>query len=162
MARLYPRFIYSDPQDTKSKGPFIIHTLFPQLIAKVTYADDGYHYVDVLDIFTPADKEKIDQVVYSMHDWYTGVRMKQANLRDDFYERSSDIAQRLSRLDSFFTGMVSISMVFRPVMGARLDVGSDNWKVSVDIADNDTYDSVVMKLKQEYQNKYLTKPDWSI
>lgn len=35
MARLYPRFLFSDPQNTKSKGPFVVHTLDPKFIVKV-------------------------------------------------------------------------------------------------------------------------------
>lgn len=35
MAREYPRFLFSDPRNTKSKGPFIIHTLFPRAIFKI-------------------------------------------------------------------------------------------------------------------------------
>jgi hypothetical protein len=89
MGRQYPRFLFSNPKDTKSAGPFIVHTIEPRLIAKVTFATDGYHYVDALDVFTPTSKEKIDQVIYAMHDWYTAVRMKQAKLSNDFYIRSS-------------------------------------------------------------------------
>lgn len=29
MAREYPRFLFCNPTNTKSKGPFIIHTIFP-------------------------------------------------------------------------------------------------------------------------------------
>lgn len=35
MARKLPRFLFSDPKNTKSKGPFIIHTLEPRLIFRV-------------------------------------------------------------------------------------------------------------------------------
>lgn len=35
MARNYPRFIYSNPTNTKSEGPFIVHLLEPRLIFKV-------------------------------------------------------------------------------------------------------------------------------
>ena len=34
MAREYPRFLYSNPKDTKAKGPFIVHTLFPKALFK--------------------------------------------------------------------------------------------------------------------------------
>ena len=33
--RAYPRFLYSSPQNTKSKGPFIIHTLNPRITVRV-------------------------------------------------------------------------------------------------------------------------------
>ena len=35
MARQFPRFLFSNPKNTKSEGPFIIHTLYPQCIFKV-------------------------------------------------------------------------------------------------------------------------------
>jgi hypothetical protein len=35
MAREYPRFLFSDPQNTKSLGPFIVHNLHPRAIFKV-------------------------------------------------------------------------------------------------------------------------------
>jgi len=34
MARKYPKFLWSDPPNTKSEGPFIIHTQIPRFIAK--------------------------------------------------------------------------------------------------------------------------------
>lgn len=36
MKRISPRFLFSDPQNTKSKGPFVIHTLDPVFIVKVS------------------------------------------------------------------------------------------------------------------------------
>ena len=39
MSRHYPRFLFSNPQNTKSKGPFIVHTLFPFEIYKVNLND---------------------------------------------------------------------------------------------------------------------------
>jgi hypothetical protein len=35
MAKEYPRFIFSNPKNTKSKGPFVIHTLDPFIICSV-------------------------------------------------------------------------------------------------------------------------------
>lgn len=35
MARQYPRFLYSNSQDTKSKGHFITHNLDPVIICRV-------------------------------------------------------------------------------------------------------------------------------
>ncbi len=35
MARKYPRFLFSDPQNTKSQGPFIVHTIDPIFIVRV-------------------------------------------------------------------------------------------------------------------------------
>ncbi|HYC29548.1 MAG TPA: hypothetical protein VEB42_12035 [Chitinophagaceae bacterium] len=41
MARQYPRFLFSDPQNTKSKGPFIVYTLHPRIIFKLFFPKDG-------------------------------------------------------------------------------------------------------------------------
>jgi hypothetical protein len=162
MSREYPRFIFSHPFDTKSKERFIVHTLYPQMIARVTYASDGGHYVDPLAAFVPADQNTINEIAYRMHDWYTHVRMQEAKLSFDFYDRTSDIARKLSTHSFFFNGTVSISMVFIPRMGARLDVSKDDWNVSVNFENNDTYNSVVNKLTHEYQKKYGSFPDWSL
>lgn len=35
MSRNYPRFLFSNPQNTKSKGPFVISTIEPIIICKV-------------------------------------------------------------------------------------------------------------------------------
>lgn len=162
MAREYPRFIFSHPFDTKSQERFIVHTLHPQMIAKVTYAPDGGHYVDPVKAFVPAEEQKIKEVAYQMHSWYTHIKMQEAKLSFDFYDRTSDIARKLASHDSFFSGMVSISMVFIPVMGARLDVANDDWKISIDFTDDDTYDSTVKKMKAAYKDKYAVEPLWPI
>jgi hypothetical protein len=39
MARGFPRFLFSNPINTKSKGPFVIHALSPEVIIKV-YTDE--------------------------------------------------------------------------------------------------------------------------
>ncbi len=40
MSRQYPRFIFSNPQNTKSKGPFVVHLLEPRLLFKVFKNED--------------------------------------------------------------------------------------------------------------------------
>ncbi len=35
MARNYPKYLFSNPQNTKSKGPFVIHLLKPRMICKI-------------------------------------------------------------------------------------------------------------------------------
>lgn len=162
MSRKYPRFLFSNPKDTKSPGPFIVHTLEPQLIAVVTFAEDGWHFVDALEVFKPATKEEINQVLLAMHNWYTSIQMKYANLRDDFYIRTSDITRKLSEVDAFFHGRVGVSMIYRPKMGARLDVAKDHWSLSLNFSDDDTYESTVEKLKMQFREKYQLEPDWDL
>jgi hypothetical protein len=60
MAREYPRFLFSNPQNTKSKGPFVIHCLQPRLIFKV-------HPADLSDY----DHERIREKHWIMR-WSTG------------------------------------------------------------------------------------------
>ena len=55
MVRPYPPFMYSDPRNTKSAGPFIVHTLSPQMIAKVNFTEDGFRQLEPLSVFSPAD-----------------------------------------------------------------------------------------------------------
>lgn len=35
MAREFPRFLFSNPKNTKSKGPFVVHTLHPKFIVRI-------------------------------------------------------------------------------------------------------------------------------
>lgn len=37
MARYFPRFLYSNPQNSKSTGPFIVHLLEPRIVFKVVF-----------------------------------------------------------------------------------------------------------------------------
>lgn len=41
MSRTYPRFLFSNPQDTKSKGPFLISTIPPLIICKVALRESA-------------------------------------------------------------------------------------------------------------------------
>ena len=160
MARLYPRFIYSDPQDTKSSGPFVVHTLFPQLIAKVTFNQEGFHQVSTLSVFTTADDHQVNEVICSMHSWLTAKRMEESKLSPDFYERTSDISRLVSGYDFF--DVVSSSVTFKPIMGAKLEVSKNDWTVEIAFANEDTYHSTVWKLQQEYRRKYGQQPDWPL
>ena len=56
MKRNYPRFIYSNPKNTKSIGPFIVHLLEPRLVFKVVSKNELLCLDDTL--FTN-DMEKI-------------------------------------------------------------------------------------------------------
>ena len=43
MARGYPQFIYSNPKNTKSKGPFLVRTLFPKALFLITKRKSPSH-----------------------------------------------------------------------------------------------------------------------
>ena len=49
MARSYPRFLFSNPINTKSKGPFIIHTIYPKCILKADISDSKTFEITILD-----------------------------------------------------------------------------------------------------------------
>lgn len=49
MARHYPRFLYSNPRNTKSKGPFLIHLLGERYLFRVLTNFDDYDSDDVTD-----------------------------------------------------------------------------------------------------------------
>jgi hypothetical protein len=156
----YPRFIFADPQDTKSKGPFIINTFHPQLIAKVSFAEDGGHYVDPLEVFAYADNETISSVVGQMHTWYTYQRMKTANLSNDFYDRANVIFRKFCDLN-FFSNC-SLGMVFKPQMGADLGVEIGPNKISVCLSDDDDFTTAYKKLSREYKELFPGGPLWPI
>ena len=162
MARKYPRFIFSHPFDTKSKERFIVHTLKPQMIAKVIYREDGGQQIEPLESFVETTDEERSQITNRMYDWYTSIRMQEAKLSFDFYDRTSDIARKLASYDEFFNGVVTISMIFIPVMGAKLELRKNNWSLEMNFENHDTFDSVVEKLKDLYYEKYYADPDWHI
>lgn len=158
MGRSYPRFIYSDPRNTKSAGPFIVHTLPPQMIVKVSFTEEGFHQLKPLSVFTPADDATVNEVIYRMHDWLTGQRMEEANLSADFYIRTSDISRAIAH-PQFFDN-VSCSVTYKPVMGSKLEVGKDDWNLEILFADDDTYSSTVRKLQEAYRRKFGLAPNW--
>jgi hypothetical protein len=81
MARDYPRFLYSNPQNTKSKGPFIVHTLFPRAIIKIYNSNESmvitpnghygkYYYIILLDI-DECDEETPRQILSEAYSWFS-------------------------------------------------------------------------------------------
>jgi hypothetical protein len=158
MSRNYPRFLLSDPLHTKSKGPFIIHTLQPQLIAKVTIGEDGYHWIDALEVFSPVPKTEVDNVVCAMHDWYTGQRMKNAKLKEDYFDRMHFIFTKLRSYEFF--DRLTHAMIYLPEIGSKIEASKSDWSLSVRLYDNDNFDSVVKKLKEQFEQQFLTKPEW--
>lgn len=63
MARKYPKFLWSDPNNTKSQGPFIIHTQHPRFLVKV-YLTDQRFLVNDNNIYCEVWEDDIDE-----HDW---------------------------------------------------------------------------------------------
>lgn len=69
MARQYPRFLFSNPQNTKSTGPFIVHLLPPKMICRV---DSHFHPYKIitLDVFDPCDEKDLAEVEQAMLKWF--------------------------------------------------------------------------------------------
>ena len=78
MARQFPRFLFSDPQNVKNKGPFIIHTLEPRFIVRVSAAPlyneklktvtNGVYNFTFLDEIEYS--EKVRKITDDMFDWF--------------------------------------------------------------------------------------------
>lgn len=59
MSRAYPRFLFSNPQNTKSQGPFIVHTLEPRLVFKLEKVFDNNPSLIFLDkIMEPTNEHQ--------------------------------------------------------------------------------------------------------
>jgi hypothetical protein len=85
MPRKYPKFLYSNPTNTKSKGPFIVHTLSPQFICRViNTAPHPYSALEknakvitefdleLLDVFTEnATEQEIASLTNEMKTWFS-------------------------------------------------------------------------------------------
>ena len=67
MARKYPRFLYSNPGNTKSEGPFIVHLLEPRFVAVYgTKEDNGSWNVYPLEKNTEIEIPVLDAMIK----WY--------------------------------------------------------------------------------------------
>lgn len=70
MGRAYPRFLYSEAANAKSQGPFIIHTLPPRFIAKVSFDKQRRISVMVQDMWDEADLKKRWDLEREASDWF--------------------------------------------------------------------------------------------
>lgn len=72
MARNYPRFLFSNPKNTKSEGPFCVHLLSPKVICKVSYdvnQDIGSLTLEPLEFFDSCSDHTADKVLLDMKEW---------------------------------------------------------------------------------------------
>lgn len=71
MARQTPRFLFSNPQNTKGKGPFIVHCIFPRFIAKIIHSRTAAKPIDykIVDQIDEVDPENLQKVIKQMDDW---------------------------------------------------------------------------------------------
>jgi hypothetical protein len=71
MSRGYPRFLFSNPQNTKEPGPFVVHLLFPKCICKVYDFDKVRKTFSIKEIsfFDECGAEKKEDVLNQMRNW---------------------------------------------------------------------------------------------
>ena len=71
MARDYPRYLFSNPKNTKSEGPFIIHTLSPRFIARVITNGGSSRKFDVvlLKCWEECSFEELRKQEDQMREW---------------------------------------------------------------------------------------------
>lgn len=52
MARKYPKFLWSNPTNAKSDGPFIVHTQEPRFLAKAHFDEQrNFHSISILEMW---------------------------------------------------------------------------------------------------------------
>lgn len=52
MARKYPKFLWSNPTNVKSEGPFIVHTQEPRFLAKPHFDEQrNFHSISILEMW---------------------------------------------------------------------------------------------------------------
>ena len=80
MGRKYPRFLYSEPTDSKSEGPFVVHTLPPRFVCKLEFDHRRYltsvHYVGNWE---DVDYSVRDEVFQELRKWYNFSGRKQSS-----------------------------------------------------------------------------------
>jgi hypothetical protein len=85
MARKYPKFLWSDPTNIKSEGPFIIHTQRPRFIAKPHLDErrDLYH-TSILEVWDESTLEvDVKKIEREIPRWFNESGRFQSNNPDD-------------------------------------------------------------------------------
>lgn len=85
MARKYPKFLWSNPSNTKSSGPFIIHTLYPRFIAK-PIMDDQRNLLDCMTVEIwekDYDYASLNAAKDEIPQWFKHSGRLQSNYKED-------------------------------------------------------------------------------
>lgn len=79
MARNYPRFLFSNPKNTKTPGPFIVHLLEPRLVFKVITSQPTGDFVggkvdipprrNLICLDTVYDTNQADKIIEQGEKW---------------------------------------------------------------------------------------------
>jgi hypothetical protein len=105
MARKYPRFLLSNPSNTKSSGPFVVHTLNPQFIVAPKF-DDKRNLIDTILIDVWSKDSGLVEVYEIMKDipsWFKHSGRLQSNNEDDLLINEINKLEFLSDRKSHFT-----------------------------------------------------------
>lgn len=131
MAKKFPRFLFSDPTNTKQRGPFIIHTLEPRFICRPEF-DTKRNLIDcrILEIF---DKEysfvEIDLILKEVPDWYKYSGIHQSNNADDRLLREILKCEFLKDFETHYTvdeARTIVKLLF-PTKAKRIYEGSSSY-----------------------------------
>ena len=88
MGKQFPRFLISNATNTKTKGPFIIHTLPPKFICKPLF-DGKRNLIDLtaIEMFNEEDNSlkhvKAYDVLEEMREWYKYSGVHQSDNAED-------------------------------------------------------------------------------
>jgi hypothetical protein len=85
MARKYPRFLLANPSNTKSSGPFIIHTLEPRFISTPKFDEQrNLIHSSLLEAWTTDyDIMEVHKIMHELPQWYKHSGIYQSNHEDD-------------------------------------------------------------------------------
>lgn len=85
MARKYPRFLLSNPANTKSTGPFVIHTLEPRFIAKPAFDEKRNLYDSSLVDVWSTDHHIMDvyKIMGEIPEWFRHSGIHQSSNPED-------------------------------------------------------------------------------
>lgn len=105
MARSYPRFVFSNQQNTKNKGPFVIHSLFPRLVCKLHHRNGPIEYpLNANEVFLPFRNNRFGIEPLEVWDVAT----------------NDQVWTALLQLDKWLTGIISLSPNSLPVVNSIL------------------------------------------
>lgn len=69
MSRQFPRFLFSNPKNTKSEGPFIVHLLEPKMICRLNFTPSNEPQLQMIKCWDSEDITKQAFVLNAMLNW---------------------------------------------------------------------------------------------
>ena len=105
MSRGFPRFLFSNPTNVKTEGPFIIHTLKPQFIVKPEF-DAKRNIINsrVLKVWTEEyDLRTVDEIIKEIPAWFKLSGIQQSSNQDDIVIAAISRFSFLTDISSHFS-----------------------------------------------------------